>query len=112
MKKKLFKNYNYSFDSNEKKVLSNFCKQSVQAMSSDDRFNQDKSTFQSILSKLNSNEDPVKLTKNETIRLTLQLKENIKHFEKEKDKSWFIKKWMIKSMLNQYRAILNTHFSE
>ena len=38
MKKKLFQNYSFEFDKNETKLISNFCKQAMQQMQGDDRF--------------------------------------------------------------------------
>lgn len=111
-KKKLFKNYTYEFDKNERKILSQFCKQAVSQMQTDDRFANDVTAFNSILDKLNSGEEQIKLTKGEKTRLTMQLRENVKHIEKEMNKSWFIKKWLYRSMFNQYVTILQTHFED
>lgn len=112
MKKKLFKNYNYSFDKNEKKILSTFCKQVVGQMNGDERFYGEVKTFNSIIDKLNSGAEEIKFTKEEKTKLVLQLKENVKHIEKTMEKSWFIKKWLYRSMLNQYTNILTIHFEE
>lgn len=108
--KKLFKNYSYTFDKNETKLISNFCKQAVSQMSADNRFAPDIKAFNSILDKLNSGEEDIKFTKDEKTRLVLQLKENIKHIDKSMKSAWFIKKWLYKSMLNQYSNILTNHF--
>lgn len=108
--KKLFKNYTYSFDKNEIKLISNFCKQAVSQMQSDSRFANDVRAFNSILDKVNSGEEEIKFTKDEKTRLVMQLKENVKHIEKTMKNAWFIKKWLYKSLLNQYRGILSTHF--
>lgn len=108
--KKLFKNYNYSFDKNEIKLISNFCKQAISQMETDSRFAPDVKAFNSILDKINSGDEEVKFTKDERTRLVMQLKENVKHIEKTMQNVWFIKKWLYKSMLTQYRTILSTHF--
>ena len=112
MKRQLFKNYNYTFDKNEKKILSTFCKQVVGQMNGDEKFYGEVRTFNSIIDKLNSGTEEIKFTKEEKTKLVLQLKENVKHIKKTMDKSWFIKKWLYKSMLNQYTNILTTHFEE
>lgn len=111
MKKSLFKSYNYSFDKNESKLITNFCKQAVNQMMSDDRFAKDISAFNSIIDKVNSGEEEVRLTKNEQTRLVLQLKENTKHIETTMNDSWFIKRWLYKSLYNQYINLIETHFS-
>lgn len=111
MAKKLFKNYNYSFDSNERKILTTFCKQALNQMSADEKFYREVKVFQSILEKLQAGGDETKLTKDEATRLTLHLRENVKNMEKQIDKSWFIKKWLLKSMYKQYNSLLQNHFS-
>lgn len=112
MKKQLFKNYNYSFDKNEKKIISTFCKQVVGQMNGDDRFLGDVRAFNSIIDKVNSGAEEIKLTKEEKTKLVLQMKENVKFIKKTMDKSWFFKKWLYKSMLTQYNNILTNHFEE
>lgn len=112
MAKKLFKNYNYSFDSNERKLLSTFCKQILNQVSSDDKLYREAKVFQSISDKLKEGNEEIKLTKDESTKLSLYLKENSKNIEKQIDKSWFIKKWLLKSMHKQYTSILVNHFSD
>ena len=112
MKRQLFKNYTYIFDKNEKKIITTFCKQVVGQMNGDDRFLGDIRAYNSIIEKLNSGTEEIKLTKEEKTKLVLQLKENIKHINKTMAKSWFIKRWLYKSMLSQYNNILTTHFEE
>lgn len=109
---KLFKNYSYSFDKNEKKILTTFCKQVINQMEGDNRFLRDINNFQSVIDKLNSGEDPIKLTKEEKTKVVLQIKENVKHIDKQMEKSWFIKKWFLKSIYNQYNNLLNEHFKD
>ncbi|MGE5430356.1 MAG: hypothetical protein ACM3QX_04735 [Syntrophomonadaceae bacterium] len=110
--KKLFKNYSYEFDKNEKRLLINFCKQAIKQMETDNRFFSDVRAYSSIIDKLNEPGENVKLTKDELTRLTLQLKENIKFLKQKMDKSWFLKKWLYKSLYQQYQNILATHFSD
>lgn len=109
--KKLFKNYIYSFDKNEIKLISNFCKQAINQMQTDSRFAADVRAFNSILDKLHSGEEEVKFTKDEKTRLTMQLKENVKHIEKSMKNAWFLKKWLYKSLRTQYTSLLDNHFS-
>ncbi|MCU7496926.1 MAG: hypothetical protein HF314_08405 [Ignavibacteria bacterium] len=110
--KKLFKNYTYEFDKNEKRLLINFCKQAIKQMESDNRFFPDVRAYSSIIDKLNEPAENVKLTKDELTRLTVQLKENIKFLKKKMETSWFLKKWLYKSLYQQYQNILATHFSD
>ncbi|HKJ82192.1 MAG TPA: hypothetical protein VJ954_09220 [Ignavibacteriaceae bacterium] len=108
--KKLFTNYNFEFDKNEKKLLTTFCRQTLKQIEGDNRYYAEERTFNSLISKLTSDDDTIKLTKDERIKLKHQLEENVKFLKEKSDKSWFIKKWMYKSMLNQYSGILNNHF--
>ncbi len=112
MSKKLFKNYEYEFDKNEQKVLASFCKQAIKQMNGDERFFRDIKTFDSIINKLESQNEKVKFTKEEKTKLVFQLKENAKYLNKEMKKSWFIKKWFYRNMYNQYNNILTKHFSD
>jgi len=108
--KKLFTNYNFEFNKNEKKLLTTFIKQSLKQIEGDNKFFAETKAFNSILEKLNSGSDEVKLTKDERIRLLHQLDENVKFLKKNSEKSWFFKKWLYKSMLKQYEGILENHF--
>ena len=108
--KKLFQNYNFEFTKNEKKLLNSFCKQSLKQMSGDNHYFAESKAFNSILNKLNFNDDIVKLTKDEKTRLTFQLKQNLEYIKKQVDKSWFIKKWLMKSLFTQYNNLIETHF--
>ncbi len=108
--KKLFTNYNFEFDKNEKKLLSTFCKQTLKQVQGDSKFFAEERAFNSILDKLNGTDETVKFTKDERTRLKYQLEQNVKFIQKEMSKSWFIKKWLYKSMLKQYENILETHF--
>lgn len=110
--KKLFANYNFDFDKNEKKLLINFCKQALKQMSRDDKFFAEQKAFNSIITKLNEADGTVKFTKDEKIRLTHQLKQNSEFMKKEMKRSWFFKKWLYKSLYNQYDNLLEKHFKD
>lgn len=110
--KKLFKNYTYEFDKNEKKLLITFCKQSLKQMEGDQRFYAGVRSFSSIVSKLESESESVKLTKEELSLLTYQLKENVKFLKQKMQKGWFLKKFMYKTMYKQYQNLLDNHFNE
>ncbi len=112
MKKMLFKSYTYDFDKNEKKIITTFCKQAVQQLQEENKFFSEINSFNSIMQKMKSGPEPVKLTKDEAKRLETQLKENMKHVKKEMSKSWFIKKWLYKSVYNQYNSLVVKHFSD
>ena len=108
--KKLFTNYNFDFDKNEKRLLSTFLKQTLKQIEGDNKFFAENKAFNSILEKVNSHEDLVKLTKDERTRLKFQLENNLKFIQKQMSKAWFIKKWIYKSMLLQYDKLLENHF--
>lgn len=108
--KKLFTNYNFEFNKNEKKLLSSFCKQALKQVGSDDKYFGEVKAFNSILEKLSANSESVKLTKDEKTRLTNNIKQNIDYLKKEMNKSWFFKKWLMKSLYNQYADIYENHF--
>ena len=110
--KKLFTNYNFEFDKNEKKLLTTFCKQTLKQIEGDNKFFAETRAFNSIIDKLNSNAETIKFTKDERTRLLHQLEENTKFLKSQVKKSWFLKKWLYKSMLNQYENILNVHFKD
>lgn len=110
--KKLFANYNFEFDKNEKKLLINFCKQALKQMSSDDKFFAEEKAFNSIIEKLKQDERTIKFIKDEKIRLTHQLKQNSDFMKKEMKKSWFLKKWLYKSLYKQYDNLLEKHFKD
>ncbi len=108
--KKLFQNYKYEFSKNEKKLLNSFCKQTLKQMEGDNKYFAEAKAFNSILNKINSDDNPVKLTKDEKTRLTFQMKQNVEHIDKQMNSSWFIKKWIMKSLYNQYNSLLESHF--
>jgi hypothetical protein len=111
MAKPLFKNYSYEFDKNERKMLLNFCKQALKQIESDPKLTSEFRTFNSLTEKLNT-AGTVKLTKDEKIKLVLQLKENIKFLQTKMKKGFFIKRWLFKSMYIQYSSLYEKHFEE
>jgi hypothetical protein len=110
--KKLFTNYNFQFDKNENKLLTTFCRQTLKQIEGDNKFFAESRAFNSIIDKLNSSADTIKFTKDERTRLQHQLEENIKYLKNKTKKSWFLKKWLYKSMLNQYQNIVDIHFKD
>ncbi len=110
--KKLFTNYNFEFTSNDKKLLTTFCKQTLKQVEGDNRFFAESKTFNSLLTKLSGSEEVIKLTKDERTKLKFQLEQNVKYLNDQIKKSWFIKKWMYRSMSNQYENILENHFRD
>ncbi|MFC2133262.1 hypothetical protein ACFLTH_01480 [Bacteroidota bacterium] len=110
-KKKLFKNYNFEFDKNDRKIIKNFCKQAVSQMQGDEKFYRDVNVFNSILEKVDADTEEVKLTKDETTRLTLQIRENVKHLKSKVDKSNIFTRWLYNSAYKEYNKLLTTHFS-
>ena len=108
--KKLFTNYNFEFDKNEKKLIASFCKQSLKQIEGDNRYFQEERALRSIIDKLDTGDNVVKLTRDERTRLKFQLEQNIKFLKQQIAKSWFIKKWLYRSMLKQYDAIIENHF--
>ncbi|NOX17735.1 MAG: hypothetical protein GXO87_05570 [Chlorobi bacterium] len=112
MAKKLFKNYTFTFDKNEKKIITNFCTKAISQMQSDEKFARDVRAFESIIEKLNEGTEEVKFTKDEKIRLVHQLKENTKFIKQKMDKSFILIRWLYKTMYNQYNNLLTKHFSD
>ncbi len=108
--KKLFTNYNLELDKNEKKLLTTFCKQVLKQTEADDKLFGENKAFNSIIQKLNSDGEAVKLTKDERTRLKHQLEENVRYLRKNSEKAWFLKKWLFGSMLKQYDNLLSNHF--
>jgi len=110
--KKLFANYNFDFDKNEKKLLINFSKQALKQLSGDSKYYAEEKAFNSIIEKLNQDEGTIKFTKDEKIRLTNHLKTNSDFMKKAMKKSWFLKKWLYKSLYKQYDNLLEKHFKD
>lgn len=109
-KKSLFKSYNLDLTSNEKKIMSTFSKQVLKQVTGNQQFYNEEKAFTSILDKLSKDEETIKLTKNEFNLFKNQLSQNVVHLEKEMAEAWFFKKWLYKSMVNQYRSLLENHF--
>lgn len=112
MAKPLFKNYTFTFQKHEQKLLLNFCKTIVKQMSTDERFFQDVRTFKNILEKLQSGDYEIKFTKDEKLKLAFRLKENRDNMKKELKKGFFIKRWIYKSAYNQFDSIIENHFND
>lgn len=110
--KKLFSNYNFEFDKNERKLLKTICTQVLKQISNDPKFFAEEKAFNSIVNKLNGSEQIIKLTKDEKIRLTHQLKQNTDFVKKQMSKGWFFKRWLYKSLFNQYNNLLEKHFRD
>lgn len=108
--KKLFTNYNFEFNKNEKKLISTFCKQALKQIGSDSQRFAETKVFNSIVEKLKTGSDTIKFTKDEKIRLSNNLKQNIDYIKKQMDKSWFLKKWLMKSLHKQYSSLYENHF--
>ncbi|MCW8814042.1 MAG: hypothetical protein OQK65_10985, partial [Chlorobium sp.] len=73
--KKLFTNYNFEFDKNERKLISTFCKQALKQLGNDNEHFGEIKAFNSIIEKINTGAETVKLTKDEKIRLANNLKQ-------------------------------------
>ncbi len=110
--KKLFTNYNFEFDKNEKKILKTFCNQTLKQIEGDNKYFAETKVFNSILDKLGSDAEVIKLTKDERTRLRYNLVENVKNLKKVMDKSWFIKKWFVKAIFAQYQNLVESHFED
>jgi hypothetical protein len=110
--KKLFTNYNFEFNKSEKKILKTFCSQTLKQIQGDNKYFAEAKTFNSLVEKLNGSGEVIKLTKDERTRLKYQLQENVNYLKKKMQKSWFLKKFLYKSMLTQYENILINHFTD
>lgn len=110
--KKLFTNYNFEFDKNEKKILKTFCNQNLKQIEGDNKYFAEIKVFRSLLEKLSSDVEVIKLTKDERTRIKFSIEQNIEHIKKEIKKSWVFKKWLYKSMLVQYESIIDNHFKD
>jgi hypothetical protein len=110
--KQLFRNYNFDFDSSEKKLLSTMVKQIIRQIEGDNRYITEIRIYQSLNEKLSASQSPIKLTKEEVKRLELQLKENAKLLREKINKSVFFLRWLYKPLLKQYESILKRHFNQ
>jgi hypothetical protein len=112
MAKPFFKNYSFTLDKNERKILSTFCKTMLKQMGSDERFYADIKSFNSIIDKLNEGNDEIKLTKDEKTKLVFRLKENVDHMKKQAAKAFFLTRWFYKSAYSQYDNLLQNYFMD
>jgi hypothetical protein len=112
MAKPLFKNYTYTFQKHESKLLINFCKTVLKQMSADEKFFQDVRSFTTVLEKLKSGDTEIKFTKEEKTKLAFRLKENRDNMKKEIKKGFFIRRWIYKSAYNQFVSIIDNHFND
>ena len=110
--KKTFRNYNFEFDKNEKRIITAFCKQVLKQVSGVQEHFRTERAFTSIMEKINGPDESVKFTKEEFMNISEQLKLNIRHINEQIKKAWIIKKWILKSLLSQYTVIYDTHFKE
>lgn len=111
MAKPLFKNYNFQFDKNEKKVLVTFCKSLLKQVGSDEKYYGEIKSFNSIIDKLNAAADEVKFTKEEKTKLVFNLNNNIAELKKRSGQGFFLMRWFYKSAYKQYNNILQKHFT-
>ncbi len=109
--RKDFRNYNFEFTKNEKKILLNFTKQALKQFEGSNSPT-DIKAFSSIVEKLNSSDETIKFTKDELTRLKYNLTHNMRFIREQSSKGFFIKKWIYKSLLAQYTNIFETHFKD
>ncbi|RJP69624.1 MAG: hypothetical protein C4539_07405 [Ignavibacteriales bacterium] len=108
---KQFRNYNFDFDKNERKILTNFAKQVLKQLGGDNKYFAEERAYNSILEKLGSAET-IKLTKDEYYKLSMQLKENVKFLKPKAEKGFFLKRWLYKSVYLQYKNLIEKYFSD
>ncbi len=108
---KQFRNYNFDFDKNERKILTNFAKQVLKQLGGDNKYFAEEKAYNSILEKLSSSET-IKLTKEEYFKLSMQLKENVKFLKPKAEKGFFLKRWLYKSVYLQYKNLIEKYFSD
>lgn len=112
MKKLQFRNYNFEFNKNDKKLVLNICKTVIKQTEGDQKYFAEVKALSSILEKIKSGDGTIKLTKDEFTRFRFQLEVNIKHFKDQIKKGWFFKKWLYKSILMQYEILYENHFKD
>ena len=100
-----FRNYNFEFDKNEKKFLVSLCNKVVKEVQGKKDYYKIERAFAGMLEKLNSGEDTVKLTKDEYIQMSMNLRENVKFMNNKMKNTWFLMRWIYKSMVMQYSNI-------
>lgn len=107
-----FRNYNFTFDKNEKRILETFCKQIIKQTEGNQKLYVIEKAFSSVLEKLRSGEEEIKLTKEEYLRIQENMRENIRGTKERAKKAMFFMRWIYNSMLKQYELIYNTHFKD
>ena len=107
-----FRNYNFEFDKNEKKILVSLCKKVVKEVQGKKDYYRIERAFTGMLEKLNSGEEPVRLTKDEYIQMSMNLRENVKFMNDKMKNTWFLMRWIYKSMVMQYSNIYEKYFSD
>lgn len=110
--KQLFRNYNFNFNSSEKKLLSTLVKQILRQIEGDNRYIGEIRIYQSLYDKLQSEQTTIRLTKEESKRLELQLSENAKLLKEKLNKTLFFLRWLYKPLFKQYQIILKNHFNK
>jgi len=110
--KNLFKNYVFEFDKTERKLLSTFAKQMINQLSSSPQYAKAYNAFASIVNKLNTSEEKIKLTKEERTLLESNIKKNLSYLKEKHKKSSFLTRWLYKSVIKQYEIIINKHFND
>lgn len=110
--KKLFNDYSLSLSKGDRKILTTMVKQLLKQISGNTSFEHVKAekAFQSVLTKLESGEETIKLTKDEFQKLRSNVEGNVKHLRIQSQKGWFLKKWMYRSMLTQYEILYENNF--
>jgi len=110
--KKLFNDYSLSLTKGDRKILTTMVKQLLKQISGNNSVEHIKAgkAFQSILDKLESGEETIKLTKDEYQKLRSNVEGNVKHLRTESKKGWFLRKWMYRSMLTQYELLYENNF--
>ncbi|MDP4115427.1 MAG: hypothetical protein Q8903_04795 [Bacteroidota bacterium] len=108
--KKLFQNYNFEFNSSEKKILGTFLKQVLKQLGDNKDYYPYTTAYKSVLEKINSGDETIRLTKDEKGKVKEQLENSLKLYKKEIKKAWFFKRWLYRSMITQYEALVENHF--
>jgi len=109
--RKDFRNYNFEFSKNERKILLSFAKQALKQFEGSNSAG-DIKAFTSVVDKLNSSEETIKFTKDELTRLKYNLSHNIRFIKEQSAKGFFIRRWIYKSLLTQYTNIYESHFKD
>lgn len=107
-----FKNYNLNLDKVERKFLIQYCKQTLNQLPQKQEYFQIARIFESILNKLSNTSDneTIKLTKEEFTKFEYTLKENLKLLNNQLQKAGFFRRLFLKPVIKQYSAIVEKHF--